>query len=165
MKSLFRNLVIFITSFGIAQSSIAQLPSVSSSTQFAMPPGAEFYAGRIEGKPLIKVNLVGGVKVPGVYYVPSDTNLAEMLAYAGGALEGANMEQIQVRSYLGKKWEFKTYNYLELSSSNQPYPLMTQGDYLRIHIERDQLSRSALWISIVSAVTTLIITAINFQKK
>lgn len=140
----------------------AQLPSLGGVQQ--MSPGAEYFAGRVEGKSLIKVNLVGGVRSPGVYYIPEETNLAELLAYAGGAVEGAALDNIRVRSLLGGKWEFKSYDFVRLSEEPVGFPTIRQGDIIQIDIYKDNLPRTALWVGIISAVTSLTFALLNYNK-
>ena len=65
----------------------------------------EFFVGRELGKPLISINLISGVKHPGVYYVPVGTDMAQLLAYAGGATSEAELESVTLRRQLAKKSE------------------------------------------------------------
>jgi|GEM_PF-3095112 len=153
---------IFFTSQLLSHPAFAQLPSLGGVQQ--MSPGAEYFAGRVEGKSLIKVNLVGGVRSPGVYYIPVDTNLAELLAYAGGTVEGAALDNIRVRSLLGGKWEFRSYDFVRLSEEPLGFPTVRQGDIIQIDIYKDNLPRTALWVGIISAVTSLTFALINYNK-
>lgn len=130
-----------------------------------MPSGAEYFAGRIEGKSLIKVNLVGGVARPGVYYIPVETNLAELFAYAGGTVEGAQLEEVQVKSLLNGKWQFKSYDFRAISQETNPYPLLLQGDIVQIGVEPDRLVRTMLWVSVIGAVTSLAVAFSNSGNK
>ncbi len=144
------------------QSAGAQLPSIGGNHQ--LTGGAEYFAGRVEGKPLIKVNLVGGVRLPGVYYIPEDTNLGELLAYAGGATDGAQLEEVQVRSLLGTQASFKSYDFLALTKEPVGYPLMRQGDIVQINVEKDQLARTALWVGIIGAIASLALGVMSYQR-
>ncbi len=163
MKNLARMTKLFVSILLIMPSAQAQLPSLGSNQ--LMSGGAEFFAGRIEGKPLIKVNMVGGVRLPGVYHVPMDTNLAEVLSYAGGAVDGAELEEIHVRSVLGNKGVFKSYDFTSLSkNTDQPYPKINNGDIIQINVEKDQLSRTALWVSIIGSIATITLAALTYQR-
>ena len=158
-KFLFK---IFLAGLFFCEMAMAQLPSLGGGG--SMRDGAEFFAGRIEGKPLIKIHLVGGVHNPGVYHVPIDTNIAEALSYAGGAVEGASLEEIHVRSILGSKIDFKTYNFLDISKKRESYPSVTNGDIIQIDVQKDQLARTALWVSVLGAITSMALAALAYER-
>ncbi len=163
MKNLARQLKIFISLVLIFPAAQAQMPSLGSAQ--TMGSGSEYFAGRIEGKPLIKVNLVGGVRLPGVYHVPVDTNLAEVLSYAGGAVDGAELDAIHVRSMLGMKSTFKTYDFQHLSENTaENYPTIKNDDIIQINVSKDQLARTALWVAIIGSIVSVTLATLTYQR-
>lgn len=146
----------------VCETSIAQLPLLGAQ---GLMNGAEYSSGRSEGKPLIKVNLIGGVRLPGVYHVPIDTNLAEVLSYAGGAVEGATLDEVRVRSVLGSKISFKTYDFIDISKSAMPYPTLANGDIIQIDVEKDQLARTALWVSLLGSIVSVALAVAVYNSR
>ncbi len=162
MKNLSQKLKIFLSILLFVSSVHAQLPSLGSGQ--TMGSGSEYFAGRIEGKPLIKVNLVGGVRLPGVYHVPVDTNLAEVLSYAGGTVDGAELDEIHVRSMLGTKATFKTFDFQNLSKDTAgSYPTIKNDDIIQITVTKDQLARTALWVSIIGSIISVTLATLTYQ--
>jgi hypothetical protein len=65
-------------------------PSASSVAQ------AAFYYISKPGEITMSINLWGFVQKPGRYEVPISTDLVQLLSYAGGPIENANMSSVQV---------------------------------------------------------------------
>ena len=118
--------------------------------------GREYYVGLNLGRPLLTINLIGGVGLPGVYHVPVNTDMAELFSYAGGTLESANLEEVFVRSKI-KTGEFKTkhFNFTKLVKSSQALPLVQNRDVIHIQT-KDSLDSTLKWVSIASTVVSLV---------
>ena len=162
MQVVIRFLKLFLCMIFFICQAEAQLPPFGANQ--SMASGSEYFAGRVEGKPLIKLNLVGGVRLPGVYHVPIDTNLAEILSYAGGTVDGAQLDEIHVRSLLGLKSNFRTYDFSELSKGSSGFPIMSQGDIIQIDVTKDQLARTALIVTIVGSVISVVLATLAYQR-
>ncbi len=140
----------------------AQIPTLPG--QSAMTPGAEYFAGKFEGKPLIKVNVVSGLRLAGVYHVPIDTDLAELISYAGGATDGAELDEVRVSSDNQKGREMKVYDFYSISKDNQKMPMLNNGDVVQIDVAKDSLSRTAIWVGIFGTITTVVLSTLAYQK-
>ena len=162
MKNLIQQFKIMVSILLIFPMAHAQMPAMGSAQN--MGSGSEYFAGRIEGKPLIKVNLVGGVRLPGVYHVPIDTNLAEVLSYAGGTVDGAELDEIHVRSMLGAKSTFRTYDFQNLSKNTaENYPTIKNDDIIQINVSKDGLARTALWVAIIGSIVSVTLATLTYQ--
>lgn len=53
---------------------------------------------------LIAVQLLGAVNRPGIYYVPSNTDLLKLLTLAGGSNNSGNLSEVLVRKTEPKSW-------------------------------------------------------------
>ena len=132
----------------------------------ANPPGNEFFVGREYGKPLIKINLISGVQRPGVYHVPTDSDLTEVIAYAGGAHEKANLSDIVlVRQTQNKRStiEVDLDRYL-----SRPEGVILVADQDTIHIPVDRsMDRTLNWVAIISGLASiaLAVSVIDTQNK
>ena len=146
----------------ISQTTLAQLPMIPGVG--AAGGGAEFFAGKYEGKPLIKVDVVGGLRLSGVYHVPVDTDLAELIAYAGGATDGANLDEVRVTSLHNGGRTLKIYDFYEISKENKNMPAIVNGDVVQIYVSKDSLARTAIWVGIFTGLTTVLLSALAFQN-
>jgi competence protein ComEA len=93
MKNLIK--IIVTISFLFSTNGFAQ--SASSFFEIKEPPRAAEYIYRSSPKEsLIGVQLLGAVKNPGIYYIPTNTDVLKLLALAGGS-EDADLSEILVR--------------------------------------------------------------------
>lgn len=53
---------------------------------------------------LISVQLLGAVQKPGLYYVPTNTDLLKVLTLAGGSNNGGDISEVMVRKQEPEKW-------------------------------------------------------------
>lgn len=146
-----RILVILALSLAQVEPCFAQLYDISKQ----LPSyGNEFFVGKEYGKPLIKINLISGVQRPGVYHVPVGSDLAEVIAYAGGASEKADLKSITLVRQAEKKKEILDLNLnRELSS---PDPIMRVADQDVIHIKIDRTADQAMtWVGILSGLASI----------
>lgn len=162
MTSIFKKItIISITLTFFTNLSFAQFPSFSSPGTSGNS-GAEFFVGKIEGKPLIQVNIVSGLKMPGVYHIPVDTSLAELISYAGGAVDGAQLDKINIK---GDSKNMKVYDFYTLSNSSQKMPNLNNGDIVQIDVENDSLARTALIVGMTASITAVILSVLTYSKK
>jgi|GEM_PF-3188949 len=132
----------------------AQVVSPFSKDASPSRPGYEFFVGREYGKPLITVNLLRGVREPGVYHIPIDTSLAQLIAYAGGALESSDLTEVAIRREREGKTEVIDYN-LEKSFLKDP-ALLTLRDRDIVHIEgRDTVDSTLKGASLVATIASI----------
>ena len=74
------------------------------------------------------------------------------------------LDEIRVRSVLGTKIDFRTYNFLEISKKPEGYPTVANGDIIQIEVQKDQLARTALWVSILGAIASLTLAALTYER-
>jgi hypothetical protein len=119
----------------------------------------EYYVGRDLGKPLITVHLLNGVGSPGVYHVPMDTDIAQLIAYAGGASERSDLTEITVRR--GNQGRYSITD-LDLEKAlKQPKDLFRVQDQDVVQIDQKfNVERPLQWVGIVSALATILMTIV-----
>jgi hypothetical protein len=139
----------------------AQIPG-SNANNFT-GGGAEFFVGRIEGKPLITVNLLDGVRLPGVYHIPVQTNMAQLFAYAGGLSEG-DVDGVTVRNQKSGAVNTAKYDLEKIMDKNEAMPVLQDNDIVHVSMSRDALPRMALWVAIISAVASIVVTTVVIQR-
>lgn len=128
--------------------------------------GNEFFVGREYGKPLVKVNLVSGVQRPGVYHVPEGSDLAEVIAYAGGASEKANLNDVSIVRVNGKQKTHFDVDFERRLTHPDEMPIVANQDIVHIPINRS-LDRTMTWVGILSGMASiaLAVAVIDNQHK
>ncbi len=135
----------------------AEIPAVDGpNTQILS--GSEYYVGSKLGKTLISVKLLNGVTRPGVYHVPEGTNLSDLIAYAGGANDNANLDEIIVKRIFEKEIKNYEVDLEKIFASTSSVPELANND--SIYIDTDiKLDQTLRWVSIISGVLTIALTA------
>ena len=91
---------------------------------------AQYYLGS-DNELRIPVNIWGFVKNPGQYMVPNNTDLISLLSYAGGPLEGAKLNTIQIVRNNAKDgnqvWKIDVKKYIE-TADVKLIPVLKPGD-------------------------------------
>lgn len=114
----------------------------------------EFFVGKEYGKPLVKVNLVSGVQRPGVYHVPEGTDLAEVVAYAGGTSERADLNDITIVRTVGKQKSYLDVDFERRLTRPGEIPIISNHDIVHIPINRS-LDRTMTWVGILSGLASI----------
>lgn len=117
----------------------------------------EYYVARDMGKPLVTVHLLNGVTAPGVYHVPIDTNVAQLIAYAGGALPTSDLGDITIRR--GQRANYQITN-LDLDKALQEKKeliLIQDQDIVQID-QKFNADKPLQWVGIVSAIASIFLS-------
>lgn len=104
MKKMLKFLMVFLT-FWSSISSASPLGDLGSIGDIKTPAQASEYMYRSSPKEsLISVQLLGAVQKPGVYYVPTNTDLLKVLTLAGGSTNGGDISEVMVRKHEPEVW-------------------------------------------------------------
>ena len=80
------------------------LSGLSSSDDLKLTGLADEYAvGKTPGIVMMKINLWGGVRKPGIYHVPIGTDLVSLISYAGGPTANAELQNTRIRRTIENK--------------------------------------------------------------
>lgn len=154
LKKSTRACTALILVFTFSMHSSLAAAQFSSPQNMAVISAREYFVGRDMGKPLVTVHLLNGVTSPGVYHVPYDTDIAQLIAYAGGASDRSDLGGIVVRR--GQKG---VYNVTQLDlekALKEPKDLFHIQDQDVVQIEqRVNVERPLQWISIASAIASI----------
>jgi len=120
----------------------------------------------------IKVNVWGFVKFPGKYIVPEKTSVNDLISYAGGPLENADLEKLRIfRPDKDSTQMVTEFNYNDLLWEKQIKhitlpPSLNAGDYLLVPgLDRMYFREYlTLGLSIVSTLVSIAILIINVTK-
>jgi hypothetical protein len=120
----------------------------------------------------IKVSVWGFVKYPGKYVIPYYSNAFDLLSYAGGPDEDANLDDIRIfRTMEDSSQVFIDLNYEDflwnkVLTSEKEAPRIVSGDILLIP-GKDRLyfrDYFTLTLSVLSVLISLTILIININK-
>ncbi|MCB0361783.1 MAG: SLBB domain-containing protein [Bdellovibrionales bacterium] len=151
----FRFPTVILTVFGqgfFTTPSVAQIVNPLAAPMNSM--ASEYYVGKEYGKPLVAVVLVGGVGKAGIYHVPLGTDLAQLLAYAGGANEKADIEQISIRRSSSEGHAVFVVDLQRSLRSAGDLPVVQDGDVVNIPV-RISIEKSLSWVSLISGVVSI----------
>lgn len=121
----------------------------------------------------ITVSVWGWVRYPGKYKIPVNTDISDLISFAGGPVEGADLEDIRVIRVLEDstqqmiKFSFNDVMYeSKLQNRYRKVPKLDAGDVLVMPGEpklyfRDHFS---IWMSVISMLISLSILALNIIK-
>ena len=122
---------------------------------------ASYYYIAKPGELTMFVNIWGYVQKPGRYELPSSTDLIQLVSYAGGPAEYADMEEVQLTRAVrvDKKISKKTYvfNLEKLDRINDDDLKLYPGDTIFIDSTGWVTTRDALLVITASA---LVVTAV-----
>jgi hypothetical protein len=121
----------------------------------------------------IKVSVWGWVKYPGRYTVPNYTDVSDLISYAGGPLEGAELDDIRLvrinedSTQTMLKFSYNDLMYeSKLETKYRKVPRLDAADVLIVPGEprlyfRDHFS---MWMSLISVLISLTILVLNIVK-
>ncbi len=163
--------ILIIIIFFSVNSDFAQDISLGSSGNDASSRGGGGYFNYSDPQTInIKVSVWGYVQYPGRYQIPIYTTPADLLSYAGGPLEGSELDDVRIyRVREDGSEEFIKLDYYDvlhdsqLKSKNRTSVTLKAGDFLIIPGGPQYYFRDWLGISL-SILSTLISLAILFLK-
>lgn len=118
----------------------------------------------------IKVAVWGFVRYPGKYIVPSYTTVSDLLSYAGGPTDGAELEELKLyRVHEDGKQELVKVNFEDIMWDDElkfkfiRAPNLEAGDILVVTGAPRLYTREkvSIWVSILSALISLSILVLN----
>ncbi len=148
-------------------SSVGMAELASGFFEIKEPPRASEYIYRSSPKEsLIAVQLLGAVKNPGIYYVPTNTDVLKLLALAGGS-DDADLSEILVRKTDPTQsgvYELDIEKLMKSASNVKPFKL-AQDDFVYVPKREPWISNDvSKSITIVSLIASIVLTGILIKK-
>ena len=129
--------------------------------------GSEFISGRRKGAVLMKVNLWGAVRRPGIHHVPVRTDLVNLLSYAGGPTSEALLSDVVIKRKTGgqeKRIEVDLNDII--SGSNTNYYSLEANDIIVVPEEKMWINNNTVVVvGVISTVLTMSLTAIYISNQ
>ncbi|MBC7741973.1 MAG: SLBB domain-containing protein [Bdellovibrionaceae bacterium] len=115
---------------------------------------------------LIGVQLIGAVNKPGIYYIPTNTDILKLITLAGGT-DDADLANILVRktdpSQAGV-FELDVKKLMKTSADAKIFRL-TQDDFVYIPKKEPWISNEvSRTITLVSLITSIVLTSVLIEK-
>jgi SLBB domain len=167
MKKSFKIIVTIVFIFANLFSTKGFAEGAGSFFEIKEPPRASEYIYRSSPKEsLIGVQLLGAVKNPGIYYIPTNTDVLKLLALAGGS-EDADLSEILVRKTDPAQagvYELDVKKLMKSTANVKPFKL-AQDDFVYVPKREPWISNDvSKTITIVSLVATIVLTGVLIEK-
>jgi hypothetical protein len=108
----------------------------------------------LEEELLVSVSVWGEVDAPGIYDVPDGTNVAELISYAGGPTEFANLSRVKLtRPGGGDAAGVDVKSYLARGDA-ATLPLLEPGDTVYVH-----RNAKYAWTTVIEVISQLAVVA------
>ncbi len=119
-----------------------------------LPSGSVYVYGDPNMDKLISVKVFGGVGKAGIHFVPPDTDLLTLISLAGGTIDSAEIDSIQIRRTTTGKPTFLAVNLEDVMSKTDTEPVkLAEGDTVVIPVTASVISDNTL--KVVSFVSSL----------
>lgn len=90
--------------------------------------GNEYISGQDPGTVMMRVNLWGAVKRPGIHHIPVKSSLIELMSYAGGPNDNAILDEITIKRNLGQEQKKISVDLAEIIHDQKQYDLILKPD-------------------------------------
>lgn len=129
--------------------------------------GNEYMSGKEPGTVMMKVNLWGAVRKPGIHHIPVKTDLIALLSYGGGPTENAYIDEITIKRNLGNKQKIIDVDLQEILHGNQAYDLTLQPeDIIVIPARKPVINQDTyMLVTLISSLTATALTMIVLSRK
>lgn len=134
MLKLTTKLITLIAFFTTSQMSYAKDSLISSFDMLQTEAfsrytaGNEYISGQDNGTVMMRVNLWGAVRRPGIHHVPVKSSLIELISYAGGPSDNALLDEITIKRNLGPEQKKISVNLAEILHDQKQYDLVLKPD-------------------------------------
>jgi len=164
--SMKTTLAFVITVIAGSAQMFAQVPTqteISASKQAEQSkPGYFFYAKPYEVT--MTVNLWGEIPQQGVYVVPINTDIVQLLSYAGGPRDKSNLDEVLVYRASGKKDQklrtLKTINVRDILEGRSDPVLLAPGDMVVVKRIPESWTMEE-WLTVINTGATLAVLGVT----
>jgi hypothetical protein len=116
---------------------------------------------------LIPIYLLGAVSKPGLYHVPTHTDLISLLTLSGGPIPDAELDHVEIRRSLpDRTFRVTNIDFTKIVSDPiEPSPTLVSNDVVYIPMKKPIVSsNTVLVVGLASTVITLILAAVLVSR-
>ncbi len=152
-----------------AEPLIAERPRLEGSPGFGRKEignvAQEFYSPGYAGELLIPVKVIGAVKAAGIYHIPKKTDLATLLAMAGGMTGAASNSVLIKRRALAKETVTVVDLMHAIETPDVALPFLETDDIVVVQTKEPIVSPDTLtMMGLVASVLSLILSSIIISQ-
>jgi hypothetical protein len=143
---------------GVPASGLSTSEELSGSAR-----GNEYISGNYPGAVLMPVNLWGAVHKPGIHHVPTQTDILNLVSYAGGPSERAELDRVAVKRRVKDQDTLIEYDLKKALSEPVKTPVLRlePNDIVFIPPREDGLSPSTMkTVIFISTVVGIVLTGL-----
>ena len=128
--------------------------------------GSEFMSGQEAGTVMMKVNLWGAVRKPGIHHIPVKTDLVALMSFAGGPNDNAIIDEITIKRQQGNKQTRINVDLSQLIHGEYNGNLTLQpDDIIVVPANEPWISQNTFTVAIfASTIATIILSAVLIDK-
>lgn len=115
--------------------------------------GNEYISGQETGVVMMKVNLWGAVRRPGIHHIPIKTNLIELMSFAGGPSDNAILDSITIKRNLGHEQKKISVDLTEIIHDQKQYDLVLKpDDIIVIPASQPWISQNVFMLAMITSI-------------
>lgn len=124
--------------------------------------GNEYISGQEAGIVMMKVNLWGAVKRPGIHHIPVKTNLIELMSFAGGPNDNAILDSITIKRNLGVEQKKISVDLSEVIHDQKKYDLVLKpDDIIVVPATQPWISQNTFMLAMIISIVSSTILSIK----
>lgn len=128
--------------------------------------GSEYLSGQEPGTVMMKVNLWGAVRKPGIHHVPVKTDLIALMSYAGGPNDNAILDEITIKRVKGNRQSKLQVDLNQLIHGDGVQDLALQpDDIVVVSANEPWISQDTFTLAIfTSTIASIILSAVLIDR-
>jgi hypothetical protein len=141
---------------------VSSFESLQNESFSRFTSGSEFMSGQEPGTVMMKVNLWGAVRKPGIHHIPVKTDLVGLMSFAGGPNDNAIIDEITIKRQQGNKQTKINVNLSQLIHGEYSANLTLQpDDIIVVPADEPWISQNAFTVAIfASTLASIILSAV-----
>ncbi len=144
---------------------VSSFELLQNETYSRFTSGSEFMSGQEPGTVMMKVNLWGAVRKPGIHHIPVKTDLVGLMSFAGGPNDNAIIDQITIKRQQGNKQTRINVDLSQLIHGEYNNNLTLQpDDIIVVPADEPWISQNAFTVAIfASTLASIILSAVLIE--
>ncbi len=146
---------------------VSSFESLQNESFSRFGPGSEFMSGQEPGTVMMKVNLWGAVRKPGIHHIPVKTDLIGLMSFAGGPNDNAIIDEITIKRQQGNKQTRINVDLSQLIHGEYNGNLTLQpDDIIVVPADEPWISQNAFTVAIfASTLASIILSAVIIDNQ
>lgn len=145
---------------------VSSFESMQNESFSRFTSGSEFMSGQEPGTVMMKVNLWGAVRKPGIHHIPVKTDLVALMSFAGGPNDNAIIDEITIKRQQGNKQTKINVDLSQLIHGEYNNNLTLQpDDIIVVPANEPWISQNTFTLAIfASTLASIILSAVIIDK-